>query len=156
VSRFSPIRTRSGKILATNLAAIVPSAPAERGRSQKRRRDKGDKAAATSADRSASRRRKRRRDKDDIAMAGPIPLLQDTHHQRNVAERFEETVVPPPMDVDGLSRIAEHPALVSHLYFLYSLFTLFLFRRNAAVANAANSVVSRVTRRNSASNARRA
>ena len=45
-------------------------------------------------------------------MAGPIPLLQDTHHQRNVPEPFAETIAPPPMDVDGLSQVVDHPALV--------------------------------------------
>ena len=56
-------------------------------------------------------------------MAGPIPLLQDTHRQRNVSSHFEETTAVPPMDVDGLARAVRQPPRVRgtslcHLYFL--------------------------------------
>jgi hypothetical protein len=59
-------------------------------------------------------------------MAGPIPLLQDTHHQRNVPEPFAETIAPPPMDVDGLSQVVDHPALVSYLFLYFSKCPVFL------------------------------
>ncbi|KAJ7209118.1 hypothetical protein GGX14DRAFT_566299 [Mycena pura] len=114
--RASPIRTRSGRALATAPTDADPADPAsdeERGRPLKRRRGKGDKSGASSANRAGdkSRSRKRRRKQAEVEMAGPIPLLQDTHHQRNVPEPFAETIAPPPMDVDGLSQVVDHPAL---------------------------------------------
>ncbi|KAJ7192937.1 hypothetical protein GGX14DRAFT_577777, partial [Mycena pura] len=115
-TRASPIRTRSGRALAAAPTDADPADPAsdeERGRPLKRRRGKGDKSGASSANRAGdkSRSRKRRRKQAEIEMAGPIPLLQDTHHQRNVPEPFAETIAPPPMDVDGLSQTVDHPAL---------------------------------------------
>ena len=95
-------------------------------------------------------------------MAGPIPLLQDTHHQRNVPEPFAETIAPPPIDVDGLSQVVDHPALVSSFFFislnvLYSLTNIpSLFRRNVVAASAANSVASHATSQSSGSRARHA
>ncbi|KAJ7222339.1 hypothetical protein GGX14DRAFT_558431 [Mycena pura] len=101
--RASPIRTRSGRTLATAPTGTEPADPAsddDRGRPLKRRRGKGDKSGASSAQRTGdkSRSRKRRRKQAEVEMAGPIPLLQDTHHQRNVPEPFAETIAPPPMD----------------------------------------------------------
>ncbi|KAJ7189352.1 hypothetical protein GGX14DRAFT_408901 [Mycena pura] len=112
----SPIRTRSGRALAAAPTDADPADPAsdeERGRPLKRRRGKGDKSGASSANRAGdkSRSRKRRRKQAEVEMAGPIPLLQDTHHQRNVPEPFAETIAPPLMDVDGLSQVVDHPAL---------------------------------------------
>ncbi|KAJ7189897.1 hypothetical protein GGX14DRAFT_580327 [Mycena pura] len=109
----SPIRTRSGRALAAAPTDADPASDEERGRPLKRRRGKGDKSGASSANRAGdkSRSRKRRRKQAEIEMAGPIPLLQDTHHQRNVPEPFAETISPPPMDVDGLSQTVDHPAL---------------------------------------------
>ncbi|KAJ7204073.1 hypothetical protein GGX14DRAFT_398386 [Mycena pura] len=115
-TRASPIRTRSGRALAvvpTDADTADPASDEERGRPLKRRRGKGDKSGASSANRAGdkSRSRKRRRKQAEVEMAGPIPLLQDTHHQRNVPEPFAETIAPPPMDVDGLSQVVDHPAL---------------------------------------------
>ncbi|KAJ7197351.1 hypothetical protein GGX14DRAFT_402586 [Mycena pura] len=114
--RASPIRTRSGRALATAPVGTDPADPAsdeDRGRPLKRRRGKGDKSGTSSAQRTGdkSRSRKRRRKQAEVEMAGPIPLLQDTHHQRNVPEPFAETIAPPPIDVDGLSQVVDHPAL---------------------------------------------
>jgi hypothetical protein len=109
-------------------------------------------AAGKSGD--GGRKRQRKRKQDDVVMAGPIPLLRNTHHQRNIGEPFEEVTAIPPMDVDGLSRIADHPVQVCLTQLMFFLILTFLSRRNALVAFGASSVASHATGRNPARSAR--
>ncbi|KAJ7200553.1 hypothetical protein GGX14DRAFT_400550 [Mycena pura] len=112
---LSPIGRSGNATMATpaNEESPDPVSDDGRDRSRKRVRGKNGKSSArhaTSIERTgdAGRKQKRRRKQPEVTMAGPIPLLQDSHHQRNV-EHFAETAAPPPMDVDGL--IKGYPAL---------------------------------------------
>ena len=77
----------------------------------RKKADAASKRKAGSSGQSDGEGASKRRRKTPVVMAGPIPLLNNPHHQRNNPERFVETSAPQPIDVDGLSEAAAHPAL---------------------------------------------